>query len=359
MLGVETVYRDPDPAVATLLARASARVHGRPAGVDLGDGVVSVSLAGEPPGLPAADEADPWPAVDPGVLAALRAAERPVVLAGPGVVHSGCVAGLAAMAAAASVGVLNTWGAKGVFDWRSRHHWATVGLQARDFELGGLADADLIVAVGVDEAETPVPWRLAPVVSLAPRQLAPTSEAWWRPRGDLVMPPLRDRLAAVTQAGWAFDGAPLAPTQATLNYGRCFGAGGLVAAEPGTAGFWVARTFTTTTVGSVHVPAVAADAGLAVACAVVARLARPGRPVLVVSDGPLSDVALRVLEAGRARGATVACEVWEPDGPALSAAEHLARLERLGPGETVALATDPGQMGEIVEAAGPVVAWGR
>ena len=56
----------------------------------------------------------------------------------------------------ASLGVLNTWGAKGVFDWRSRHHLATAGLQEHDFALAGLGDADLIVATGVDPDEAPL-----------------------------------------------------------------------------------------------------------------------------------------------------------------------------------------------------------
>ena len=68
-----------------------------------------------------------------------------MVLAGPGVVLHHAVDGLRAFAERASVGVLNTWGAKGVFDWRSPHHLATAGLQAWDFERGGLADADLII----------------------------------------------------------------------------------------------------------------------------------------------------------------------------------------------------------------------
>src|SRR5262249_44609558 len=82
---------------------------------------------------------------------------------GPGVVADGAVPGLHALAAAAHVGVLNTWGAKGVFDWRSRHHLATAGLQARDFPLGGMAGADLIVATGLDGREVAeAAWRLAP-----------------------------------------------------------------------------------------------------------------------------------------------------------------------------------------------------
>src|SRR4029079_18341656 len=121
----------------------------------------------------------------------------------PGVVRAGAVPGLHAFAAAGRLGVLNTWGAKGVFDWRSRHHLATAGLQAEDFTLGGLADADLIVAVGVDEGEAPADrWQtLAPVRGISPGEMDPLSQVWSRSAEWPDVPELRTRLAGVTQAG--------------------------------------------------------------------------------------------------------------------------------------------------------------
>ena len=82
--------------------------------------------------------------------------------------------GLHDLAVSAGVGVLNTWGAKGVFDWRSRHHLATIGLQADDFVLSGLDRADLIIATGLDHAESPDDrWRLAPALTVPPAGLGP------------------------------------------------------------------------------------------------------------------------------------------------------------------------------------------
>src|SRR5690606_8381307 len=94
-----------DPAVARLVATAHGRVHGRPAAVSTGGTI-------EPVGADA--PAGRWVEPDGEVLEALAGAEAPIVLAGPGVVRDGAVADLHAVAAAASVGVLNTWGAKGV-----------------------------------------------------------------------------------------------------------------------------------------------------------------------------------------------------------------------------------------------------
>jgi hypothetical protein len=400
--GVDAVYGAPlegvavtavaDGATADLLAAAHRRVHRTRAAVHTGDRRL---IVGDPPGtdervitraedlldpLPgavtlrldldlggpapdavpaAAPRPDRWAEPDPGVVEALRRCRAPAVLAGPGVVAAGAVDGLNAFATGGDLGVLNTWGAKGVFHWRSRHHWATVGLQARDFELGGLADADLIVATGVDPDEAPEErWRLGPAVTVAPAALGPLSEHWRRPPGALAVPPLRSGLAAVTQEGWASAARPLAPSRVTLHYGEVFGSGGLVAADPGVAGFWVARTFSTTELGSAHVPARRGD-GFAVACALVARLRRPNRPVLAAVDR-VSPAAAAVLETAACLGVAVPVEVWDPGGPEVTAEGHLERLRRLAvtpPSGPVAVRTDAGQLARIVDVAGPVVAW--
>jgi thiamine pyrophosphate-dependent acetolactate synthase large subunit-like protein len=280
-----------------------------------------------------------------------------VVLAGPGVVLDDAVPGLHALAAAGSLGVLNTWGAKGVFDWRSRHHLATVGLQARDFELGGLAEADLIIATGVDEREALAAWRLAPVVEVAPSALDPLADVWGRARTDITVPPLRAELARVTQAGWEVSTAPLPPTRVTRAYSAFFGGGGLVAADPGTAGYWVARTFGTSGVGGAQVPADADAVGFAVACALVARLLDPTRAVLAVVDA-IVEVHERLLDLAAAHGVAVPVEVWSDDGEALDADAHGERLRDLvAVGGRATLATDARQIAEMLEVAGPIVAW--
>ena len=231
---------------------------------------------------------DRWREPDDAVVAAVQGADRPVVLAGPGVVADGAVPGLHALAAAASLGVLNTWGAKGVFDWRSRHHLATAGLQARDFALAGLGDADLIVATGVDPDEAPPAlWHdLAPVVEVPPGALDPAAgPAGGRPPRSRCRPCGRSWPASPRRAGrrrrprW-----PRRSSRATT--ARSLGDGGLVAADPG-----VRRLL-----GGAHVrhhrpggrPRPGHDAGtsgFAAACAVVARLRAPNRPVLAVVDG--------------------------------------------------------------------------
>jgi hypothetical protein len=401
-----------DPAVAVLLAQAHRAVHGVAAVAHVGDGALVVpgrrpdggddvaeradtvavadvealrALApllaarsgdgvrlqlGIDLGQPAPDgpvahpsPAEDWTEPDEALVRDVARADRVVVLAGPGVVERRAVGALRALAAAGRLGVLNTWGAKGVFHWQSRHHWATVGLQARDFELGGVPEADLLLAVGVDEREAPRHlWEGGtPAREIAPEALGPLAERWPDTARDFPeLPPLRERLAAVTQAGWAAEGTPLMPSRVTRHYAQVLGESGLVAADPGTAGYWVARTFATTRLGSVLVPAVPLE-GWAAACVLVARLVTPLRPALAVVDGGVGERGSAVLAEAACLGVEIGVEAWDPDATPCDAEQHLARLDGLVAGVPGAaqgtVATDPRQLVEMIDAAGPVRAW--
>jgi thiamine pyrophosphate-dependent acetolactate synthase large subunit-like protein len=333
-----------------------------------GDGVrleVRVDLARPVPGGRSASPAPAaeWSEPDEALVRDVAQADRVVVLAGPGVVERRAVGALRALAAAGRLGVLNTWGAKGVFHWQSRHHWATVGLQTRDFELGGIPGADLVLAVGVDEREAPRHlWDVAPVREVAPEALGPLAERWpVAPTGFPEVPPLRERLAAVTQAGWTAAGTPLMPSRVTRHYAQVLGESGLVAADPGTAGYWVARTFATTRLGSVLVPAAPVE-GWAAACVLVARLAAPLRPALAVVDGGPGERGSAVLAEAARLGVGIGIEAWDEDEEPSTAEHHLARLENLVTPLASAqlqstVATNSSQLAEMVDAAGPVRAW--
>jgi hypothetical protein len=307
------------------------------------------------------DPSDPWLEDHSAVLEQIQAAESVVVLAGPGVVAAGAVPGLHSLAITLGAGVLNTWGAKGLFHWRSRHHWATIGLQEEDFRLAGIDRADLVVVSGVDEREAPrEAWSGRPHVVVSPEMLSTLAESLPARPVDLEMPPLRARLAAATQAGWDSTASLLAPSRVTLHYGRRLAGGGLVASDAGGAGFWVARTFGTTRLGMVSVPPEMRP-GWAAACVVVARLVAPLRPALAVVEGRIDETTAAVIEFGRSLGIGVGVEIWSPEGDRPDAGDHEERLSELvlatAGGGVATVATDPAQLDVFVDAAGPVVAW--
>ncbi len=312
--------------------------------------------------LPVAPD-DNWLEPAEETVEAMGAATSVVVLAGPGVIRDAAVPGLHDLAVSAGVGVLNTWGAKGVFDWRSRYHVATVGLQADDFVLSELDRADLIIATGLDSAESPDDrWRLAPALTVGPGGLAPLAERCRASRPLAAMPPLRARLAEVTQRGWRVAASPLPPSRATMHYAECVATGALVAADAGDAGFWVARTLGTTRLGAVIVPSTPSP-GFAAACATVSVLRHRGRPALAVIDVGDAEPTGLIVDAAAGLGIRVPVEAWDPEGDRLDAEAHRERLRRLLLGglptgdRLCTLATDPRQLSEMIGVAGPIVAW--
>lgn len=172
------------------------------------------------------------------------------ILAGPGVVRAGCVEGLQAFAHRVGCGVVNTWGAKGVFPWDDPFHFGTAGLQARDFELAGLGDVDVLVTTGLDPAEvTSAPWEgRVEVIDIGPEDLADRELVL--PPGSLERPELYTALAAVVGPMYEQPGSPPARAAALA---AALPADGLVVALPGLVGFWIARTFPTARPGSVRI----------------------------------------------------------------------------------------------------------
>jgi thiamine pyrophosphate-dependent acetolactate synthase large subunit-like protein len=289
---------------------------------------------------------------------------RIVVLAGPGVIAAGALDGLRSFAAAGSLGVANTWGAKGVFNWDSPHHLGTCGLQARDFELLGWADADAIVAIGVDDDESPRDrYALTRVVDVAPEVLA---DAAGRVRAEGGPPrnELYPRLAAVAQPGFVEDRVPLHPARAVADLGAALPPGGLVAADPGIAGLWVARTFPTPALSAgeprrVVVPS-RRQPGAAAALALEAT--RSGRPAIAVTTTPLDDTTTSVFADAERERVPLVVAAWGEAGGSVRVVDDHRRLltEALAAGGPTLLEV-PVSLADtdlLIAAAGEVVAWG-
>lgn len=282
-----------------------------------------------------------------------------VVLAGPGVVDTGSIAGLRAFAAAANVPVANTWGAKGVLRWDSPHHMGTCGLQARDFELLGFAGYDAVVATGIDPAESPPDrFALAPVVEVPARELGRLAQQVEPARGDIRSNDLYARLSKVAQPGYTDERVPLHPARAVADVRSALPSDGMVTADPGIAGVWVARTFPTTEPGTVAVPAMARR-GSAAVLALTAAL--HGVPAIAVTIEPMDPTTLGVLKLATELGTALVVDVWGSGGPVRRAEDHVAQLQAAvnEPGVTIVDApVDLSLTRKLVDAAGRVVAWG-
>lgn len=289
---------------------------------------------------------------------------RVVVLAGPGVVDAGALEALRALADDGDLGVANTWGAKGVFNWDSRHHLGTCGLQARDFELLGWANADVIIATGVDERESPRErYRLAEVVTIDPQDLA-AAIGQVRSSGEPPNNELYPRLAAVAQPGFVETRVPLHPARAVADLGAALPAGGLVAADPGVAGLWVARTFPTPALspGEPRRVVVPSGPGSGQAAMLALEAARAGRPAIAVVIGPVDDSTGETLANAQRENLPLVVVAWGDAGGSIRVVDDHRRLldDALGAsGPSVIEVPVSLEVTELlVDAAGDVVAWG-
>jgi len=82
------------------------------------------------------------------VVAALKAATRPVIVAGGGVIYSGAEADLAAFANRHNIPVTETQAGKSALDWEDALNLGSTGVTGGDAANRALAEADLVLGVG-------------------------------------------------------------------------------------------------------------------------------------------------------------------------------------------------------------------
>jgi hypothetical protein len=299
------------------------------------------------------------------VLDPSMAGLRLLLVAGPGVVRSGATAELRDLARHVGAPVLSTFGALGVEPPDSPYHAGVAGLQARDLELGGLGAADVVLATGLDPDEVPEaalaagPGGALPVLEVPPGQLGELARRWTGERpGPPDRPSQRSALAPVLTPLVESSAEPLPAARAAVLLAGAVGATGVAVADPGAAGFWVARCFPAYGPGRVLVPATA-EPGLAAAVALVAAL--EGRRCVAVTDpvGAAAPATGAVLELARSLGSSPRLQVWGADGPALGTEAFVDLLSPVDDGPRVdAVGIDLDLPSALVEAAGPLVAWG-
>jgi thiamine pyrophosphate-dependent acetolactate synthase large subunit-like protein len=281
-----------------------------------------------------------------------------LVVVGPGVVPDH-VEAVRRFAATTGLGVLNTYGVKGLFRWDDPAHLGTIGLQERDVELAGVLDADLVLGIGLDERELGPADLGSRLEVVDPADL----DAWADRLGRATEPPRPGRLYTELRAAllplYESEAVPFTPAAAAADLAEVLPDGGLVCADPGPVGLWVARALPTSTpLGSVLVPPVA---GRADAPAAALAAAQAGRPVVLCTHHPASGECRAALERAEANGWPLVVEVWGDDAsPVASRAERRERLAAAlaaGGQHLLGIPVDLALTRVLVDVAGPVSAW--
>jgi acetolactate synthase-1/2/3 large subunit len=281
----------------------------------------------------------------------LAASERPIVLAGNGVLRRNASAELRELAKGLHVPVAATFMGKGAIDDRSHLSLMAVGLQARDHVLSGFDRADLVVCVGYDLVEyAPSSWNAGRDKRIIHIDTQPAEiDAAYQPEVELVGDidgTLRRLLAAVLPHGIggrdaaarhesreilvhadlrtellaelarheANDAWPITPQRAIADLRRVLGPHDIVVSDVGAHKVWVARLFQAYEPNTVIISNGFAAMGIAVPGAIAASLVHPDRKVVALCGDGGFLMNSQELETATRVGADITVVIWRDDG---------------------------------------------
>jgi acetolactate synthase-1/2/3 large subunit len=281
----------------------------------------------------------------------LASSERPIVLAGNGVLRRGASGALRALARGLHVPVAATFMGKGAIDDRSHLSLMAVGLQARDHVMSGFDRADLVVAVGYDPVEYgPSLWNPGRDHRILHIDTQPAEvDAAYRPEveliGDidgtlqrllaavqplgiggrtatqrhearevLVHADLRTSLLQDLHAYEADDGWPIKPQRAIADLRRAMGPSDIVVSDVGAHKVWVARLYQAYEPNTVIISNGFAAMGISVPGAIAAKLVHPDRKVVALCGDGGFLMNSQELETAKRIGANVTVVIWRDNG---------------------------------------------
>jgi len=281
----------------------------------------------------------------------IAASERPIVLAGNGILRRGAAPELRALARGLHVPVAETFMGKGAIDDRSHLSLMAVGLQARDHVLSGFDRADLVICVGYDLVEyAPSFWNPDRTKRIIHIDTQPAEvDAAYRPEieliGDidgtlrrllaavlphgiggrdasarhesrevLVHADLRTQLLAELEMHAANDAWPITPQRAIGDLRRALGPTDIVVSDVGAHKVWVARLYQAYEPNTVIISNGFAAMGIAIPGAIAAKLVHPDRKVVALCGDGGFLMNSQELETAKRIGANICVVVWRDDG---------------------------------------------
>lgn len=255
-----------------------------------------------------------YPKADPRSIARateiLHAASRPVILAGNGVIRRRAAGALRAFADGLGIGVTSTFMAKGVLDYRNPLAEPAVGLRAKEASQFGLADADVVIAVGYDLVEwSPNQWNAKCSKEIIHLDSTPAEiDAHYLPAIEVVgeiadsLDALRAALGS-DQTRWPVptfgsdeeeelrrfatdDAVPLKPQRVIGALRDALGDDDILISDVGAHKLWLSRVYPTAQPNTCIIANGFAAMGIALPGAIAAKLVFPQRKVIAVNgDG--------------------------------------------------------------------------
>ncbi len=243
----------------------------------------------------------------------IMAAERPIILAGNGAIRTHASRALRAFVHTTGIPVAETFMAKGLLDYEDPHALGTVGLQARDYELAGFDDADVVISVGYDLVEhKPEHWNpRADKKIVVIDTVAAEIDEFFLPEVELIgdiahvlarlaagcsrkdvsagadgSDRLRHLVSGALQDAREDDQFPMRPPRVLSDIRQALGRSDVLVSDVGLHKLWIGRMFPAHEPGTVLIANGLAGMGFALPTGIAAKLVHPNRHVVTVSgDG--------------------------------------------------------------------------
>jgi acetolactate synthase-1/2/3 large subunit len=315
----------------------------------------------------------------------LQSCERPVVLAGNGVVRQQAAPALRRFCEQTGLNVITTFMGKGVTDADDPHTLFTAGLRAQDYPKGFMGKADLVVCVGYDLVEwSPEYWNprrdrkiicIDTVAAEVDEHYVPDVELTGgigtilthlgnlvsaKPPARLAAPPYRDLLRLALEQG-SDDGFPVKPQRVLRDLREVMSADDVLISDVGAHKLWVSRLWPASQPNTVLISNGAAAMGFAVPAAIAAKLVLPReRHVVTISGDGGFLMNVQELETAKRLGLAIVNLVWTDSAFGVIELHQMRKFGRLAGTkftnpDLVALAESFGLAGLRVESADDLV----
>lgn len=236
----------------------------------------------------------------------LSKANRPLILAGNGVIRAGAAQSLVRFAETLRIPVATTFMAKGVIPFSHELSLGTVGLKARDLVGFGFEQADVVVCIGYDIVEyhpeqwnpgrdkeiihiDALPAEVDQFYTVATGVLGDIAEAmqaiaeWTMPQQEPPFASLRKAIVAEMSEFAQDDGFPVKPQKIVRDLRQALDPEDIVISDVGAHKVWVSRMYQAERPNTCIISNGFASMGIAVPGALAAKLAYPDRKVVAVS----------------------------------------------------------------------------
>jgi acetolactate synthase I/II/III large subunit len=332
-----------DPATTAEVVRKAFRVaeQEKPGAthIELPEDVMAADVPDDAPQEPL--PRPPMPTVEPPgrllveAASLINAAERPIILAGNGVVRARAAPALREFSRVTGIPVAETFMAKGLMRADSERALGAVGLQAGDFDMAGFDEADVVITVGYDLVEhSPALWNpkrdrtivcidsvpaetdenFLPEVELIGDPYTTLSRLTDECRGTIAAPAsqrLREAVIMRLEVAGSDDSFPIRPARALLEIRRALDREDILVSDVGLHKLWIGRLWPAQEPNTVLIANGLAGMGFAVPGAIAAKLVHPNRKVVAVSGDGGFLMNAQELETATRLGTAFVNVVWE------------------------------------------------